>query len=46
MICLQFKNREIMKKPKKVEEINISSIKDFPNHPFKVINDEKNARNG
>ena len=28
-------------KAEKVEEINISSIKDFPNHPFKVINDEK-----
>lgn len=28
-------------KTEKVEEINISSIKDFPNHPFKVINDEK-----
>ena len=27
-------------KAEKVEEINISSIKDFPNHPFKVINDE------
>ena len=28
-------------KAETVEEINISSIKDFPNHPFKVINDEK-----
>ena len=28
-------------KAEKVEEINISSIKDFHNHPFKVINDEK-----
>lgn len=28
-------------KAEKVEEINISSIKDFPNHPFKVIYDEK-----
>lgn len=28
-------------KAEKVEEINISSIKDFPNHPFKVINDKK-----
>ena len=28
-------------KAEKVEEINICSIKDFPNHPFKVINDEK-----
>lgn len=28
-------------KAEKVEEINISSIKDFPNHPFKVNNDEK-----
>lgn len=28
-------------KAEKVEEINISSIKYFPNHPFKVINDEK-----
>lgn len=28
-------------KAEKVEKINISSIKDFPNHPFKVINDEK-----
>lgn len=28
-------------KAEKVEEINISSIKDFTNHPFKVINDEK-----
>lgn len=28
-------------KAEKIEEINISSIKDFPNHPFKVINDEK-----
>ena len=28
-------------KAEKVEEINISSIKDFPNHPFNVINDEK-----
>lgn len=28
-------------KAEKVEEINISSIKVFPNHPFKVINDEK-----
>lgn len=28
-------------KAEKVEEINISRIKDFPNHPFKVINDEK-----
>ena len=28
-------------KAEKVEEINISNIKDFPNHPFKVINDEK-----
>ena len=28
-------------KAEKVEEINISSIKDFSNHPFKVINDEK-----
>lgn len=28
-------------KAEKVEEINISGIKDFPNHPFKVINDEK-----
>ena len=28
-------------KAEKVEEINISSIKDFPNHPFKVINYEK-----
>lgn len=24
-------------KAEKVEEINISSIKDFPNHPFKEI---------
>lgn len=28
-------------KAEKVEEINISNIKDFPNHPFKVNNDEK-----
>ena len=28
-------------KAEKVEEIKISRIKDFPNHPFKVINDEK-----
>ena len=28
-------------KAEKVEENNISSIKDFPNNPFKVINDEK-----
>ena len=28
-------------KAEKVEEIDISKIKDFPNHPFKVNNDEK-----
>ena len=28
-------------KAEKVEEIDISNIKDFPNHPFKVNNDEK-----
>lgn len=28
-------------KAEKVEEINISNIRDFPNHPFKVNNDEK-----
>lgn len=28
-------------KAEKVEEIDISNIKDFPNHPFKVKNDDK-----
>lgn len=25
----------------KIEYIDINKIKDFPNHPFKVVNDEK-----
>ena len=28
-------------KAEKIDEIEISKIKDFPNHPFKVIDDEK-----
>ena len=28
-------------KAEKVEKIDINKITDFPNHPFKVINDDK-----
>ena len=40
MIFIQRKNKEMMKRKKKVEQIDISLIDEFKDHPFRVIQDE------